>query len=225
MDLPAREETLTFLELRRFCKVCYDHIMLRSSNLADPTTVLPLDRKAPDDSRLCWGAPLFESDVEAVTTFLPDFEGDPRREFLPVCRAGRKEAVRAIVHFFVHFKYYEKVSGSRPFYSLFSAIQYWHEQTTSVWLVQRPVHSRKDWPEGPSCYQDLAHFERTYRIPAKTNIRSESVHFIPVIPVARQKSCIIALAFEASCQTDPTKTEEGKEEEKKEVLGKRQHAY
>ena len=118
-----------------------------------------------------------------------------------------------------------KVSGSRPFYFLFSAIQYWYEQTASVWLVQRPVHSRKDWPEGPSCYQDLAHFERTYRIQAKTNIRSESVHFIPVIPDARHKSCIIALAFEVSCQTDPTKTEEGKEEEKKEVLGKRQHAY
>ena len=111
MDLPAREESLTFLELRRFCEVCYDHIMLRSSNLADPTTVLALDRKAPDESRLCWGAPLFESDVEAVTMFLPDFEGDPRREFLPVCRAGRKEAVRAIVQFFFHFKYYEKSLG------------------------------------------------------------------------------------------------------------------
>ena len=108
MDLPAREGGLTFPELRRFCEVCYYHIMIRSTHLADPTTVLALDRKEPNESRLCWGTPLFESDVEAVTMFLPDFEGNPRREFLPVCRTGRKEAVRALVKFFFHFKYYEK---------------------------------------------------------------------------------------------------------------------
>ena len=147
--------------------------MLRSTHLADPTTVLALDRKEPNESRLCWGAPLFESDVEAVTMFLSDFEGNPRREFLPVCRAGRKEAVRALVKFFFHFKYYEKSLHPERSTPLSSAIKYWYEQTASVWLVQRPVRSQQVWPDPPSCYQDLTQFEHTYRIPAKTNINTK----------------------------------------------------
>ena len=53
IDFPAREEGLTLPEPGRFCdEVFYYHIMLRSTHLADPTTVLALDRKEPNESRL-----------------------------------------------------------------------------------------------------------------------------------------------------------------------------
>ena len=104
MDLPAREERLTFPELRRFCEVSYYHIMRQSTHLADPATVLSLDGKEPNNSRLCWGAPLFESDVvvEAVVELLHGSRMSS--EILPLPRSrGSAEAATTVRKFLIHF--------------------------------------------------------------------------------------------------------------------------